>query len=438
MKFFSLQVVVSGIYLSYSWISLYYLSILDSFLDFSIIVVIGMVTGAVLDIPLGFLTDRYGQRIAFCGALFCLMTYYFGLTIANLPIQLLFLEILVGIYSALLSGSYISWFLNSWETIAPKSSESGLLFRNVMGNISFAKTIFIALATFVGGILLQKGRILPRYIFLIQAFIAALGIILGLKFISKPYHDKKSYKKEKEHSSFISQFSLNLSNLRSNYLFIIPFFISFSILGFTSISFNTLIFPPLIYDIYSSNQPFSQSDFAIQFTTFSLLLITSTISLSNVLFAFFSRLSGKMTSFIRSAYKGVILFYILDYPVVWMAYIIVLVVDLPSLIKIVLIISIFFVKIILSGLTISLYWQLYYQITSSEKRSSQESLYNTINLIISLCGFTIIGVILESYSFLGTLHFLFIVSLLGILMLLIARNPKKILMTHPNQEKVIK
>ena len=49
-----MQVVVSGIYLSYSWISLYYLSVLDSFSIFSFIVAIGMLAGIVLDVPLGF------------------------------------------------------------------------------------------------------------------------------------------------------------------------------------------------------------------------------------------------------------------------------------------------------------------------------------------------------------------------------------------------
>lgn len=440
MKFMSLQVVVSGIYLSYSWISLYYLSILDSFSAFSIIVAIGMLAGAILDVPLGILTDRYGQKMAFCGALFCLMFYYLGLTFASFPIQLIFLEILVGIYSALISGSFISWFLNSWESIAPKSSESGLLFRNIMGNISFAKSIIVALATFTGGILLQQFQIIPQYLFLIQALIAALGILLGLKFISKPRNEKKSHKKEKDDNlfekkqTFSSRFPAILNNLRRYYLFTIPFFISFSILSFTSISFSTLVFSPLLYEIYSSNQTFNQNDFVIQFSTLSLLFITLTISLSNVIFALSSRLSGKITSYIKSAYKGILLFYVLDYPVVWMAYLLVLIVKFPFFIQLSLIILIFFFKIILSGLATSLYWQLYYQITSSEKRSSQESLFNTINLIISLIGFGLIGIILETSSFVGTLLFLFLMSSLGILVLIGTKNPDNVVhLNHPNQ-----
>ncbi|MFX0210769.1 MAG: MFS transporter [Candidatus Hodarchaeota archaeon] len=274
MRFLSLQVVVSGIYLSYSWISLYYLSVLGSFNTFSMIVAIGMLAGAFLDVPLGFLTDRKGQRMAFCGALFCLMLYYIGLIFASFPIQFVFLEVLVGIYSALISGSFISWFLNSWETLAPKSSDSGLLFRNIMGNISFAKSIITALATFIGGILLQQFEILPKYLFLMQALIAALGVILGLKFISRPRIKEEINGKQKENihsgedNQFVSRFSSVLGNFRNHYLLILPYFISFSILSFTSLSFNTIIFSPLVYEIYSSNQTFNQNDFIIQFTKY--------------------------------------------------------------------------------------------------------------------------------------------------------------------------
>jgi MFS family permease len=442
MRFLSLQVVVSGIYLSYSWISLYYLSVLDSFNAFSIIVAIGMLAGAFLDVPLGFLTDRKGQRMAFCGALFCLMLYYFGLIFASFPIQFIFLEILVGIYSALISGSYVSWFLNSWEKLAPKSSDSSILFRNIMGNINFVKSIITALATFIGGVLLQQLGILPKYLFLMQALIAALGIILGLKFISKPIikeemKGKKEESQSKENIQFISKFSSVLSNLSKRYLFILPYFISFSILSFTSVSFNTIIFSPLVYEIYSSNQTFNQNDFVIQFTTISLLLITITISLSNVIFALFSRLSGKLTAFINSAYKGTLFFYTLDYPIVFMAYLLVLRANFPSTIKITLVILIFFFKIILGGLATSLYWQLYYQITCFEQRSSQESLYNTINLIISLFGFGIIGVILESSGFVDTLFFLFLLSSLGILTLVIAKIPKRIVLRNPLHKEII-
>ena len=436
LKYFSLEVIVSGIYLSYAWISLYYLSVLDSFSVFGVIVAMGMLFGAILDVPLGVLTDRFGQKIAFCGALFCLMVYYLGLILVTNPIELVFLEILVGIYSALLSGSFISWFLNSWESIAPKESGNSLLFRSVMGNISFAKSIVIALATFTGGILLQQARVLPQFIFLIQAFIAAMGVIFGVKFISKPKNQKKDIpqgkEKRKERDILVTSGSVSpkfqslINNIKEKYSGVIPYFISFSLLSFTSISFSSLVFSPLLYEIGSSNQTFNQTDIVIQYTTLSLVFITLTQSFSNVIFAFFSRLSGKMTSFIQSSYKGVLIFYILDYPVIWMVYLLILLCNFPFFIKLSLIMMIFFLKIILSGLAIGLYWQLYYKITSSEIRSSQESLFNTINLILSLIGFGLIGTILDSSGFVGALLFLLIISGLGILSLIFAKNPDNI------------
>ncbi|MFX0013610.1 MAG: MFS transporter [Promethearchaeota archaeon] len=427
LRFFCLEGVVTGIYLSYSWISLYYLSILNSFSTFSIIVAIGMFFGAILDVPLGILTDRFGQRTAFSGAFLCLMIYYFGLILVNHPIELVLLEILVGIYSALLSGSFISWFLNSWESAAAKYPETGLLFRNIMGNVSFAKSIFIAIITFIGGILLRQDGILPQFIFLIQAIVAALGVILGLKLISTPVALKnvsstKSLSKRFECSH--SKLVLLRTSLRKNYYSVIPFFISFSLLSFTSVSFSTLVFSPLLYQINSSIHPFNRNEFIIRYTDLSIILITLTHSLSNVLFAISSRFSGKVTSFIQSSYKGILIFYILDYPVVWMAYLLVLICNLPTYIQLSLIILIFLFKIILSGLATGLYWQLYLKITSSKCRSSQESLFNTINLLLSLIGFGMIGIILESASFIGTLMFLFLISCLGIVSLIAAKNPE--------------
>ena len=99
IKLFILELIVSGIYLSHAWITLYYLSILNSYILFGNIVAIGMIFGAFLDIPLGILTDRMGQRIAFCGAFVCLFVYYIGLIFASSTFLLLFLEIIVGIYS---------------------------------------------------------------------------------------------------------------------------------------------------------------------------------------------------------------------------------------------------------------------------------------------------------------------------------------------------
>ncbi|MFX0051100.1 MAG: MFS transporter [Candidatus Hermodarchaeota archaeon] len=434
LKYFCLQLVVSGIYLSYTWISLYYLALLNSFSTFGFIVAIGMLCGAVLDVPLGILTDRIGQKISFCSALLCLTIYYLGLIYAFNPLHLILLEILVGIYSALISGSFTSWFMNSWESLSPKKLENGILFRNVMGNISFAKTIIVAFVILSGGFFLKLGYVLPQTIFFLQATIAFFGIILGLKFIDAPRVGEKDEILQKKgnctfdfsysSSYFRLRFTSLLISLKEKYSGVFPYFICFSILTFTSISFSSFIFSPLFYDLGSSNQTFNQSDIIIDYTAMALIFITMTRSLSEFIFAIFSRLSGKITSFIQSPYKGILFFYIFGYPVIWSFYICIMIIPIPLYIKLTLFISIYFFKIVLSGLSIGLFWQFYYKITSSESRSSQESLFNTISLLISLIGYGLMGTILESSGFIGGLFFLLILSCIAIFILVSAKKMK--------------
>ncbi|UCE14189.1 MAG: MFS transporter [Candidatus Heimdallarchaeota archaeon] len=429
LKFLSLQIIISGIYLSYAWISLYYLSVLDSFSSYGVIVAIGMLFGATLDVPLGILADRFGQRITFSGALFCLMIYYLGLILATNPIQLLFLEIIVGIHSALLSGSFIAWFMNSWEFITSKELESGISFRSIMGNLNFAKTLIVALITSIGGILLQQKSVLPQTVFLIQALIAALGVFLGIKLISTTKSHIHEYAQKMEENIVEDPSNSKLKSrilyVKKKYMAVIPFFVSFSLLAFTSVSFNTLIFPSLLYEISSPIGTFNQSQIEIQFATVSLILISITRGLSDFIFALASRLSGNITSFIHSPHKGLLAFYIVIYPFLSIVFLGIIIANFPQILKLNLIILVFIFRITLIGLAAGLYWQLYLDITSSEIRSSQESIFNTIYLISSVIGYGLLGIVLESFSFIGALIFLFFISLLGILFLLIAKNPNR-------------
>jgi MFS family permease len=441
LKYITLQILVCGIYLSNGWISLYYLAILDSFEAFGFVVGLGLVCGIVLDIPLGVLTDRMGQRIAYCGAMCCLVIYYFGLIFVTRPFYLAILEVLVGIYSALLSGSYSSWFMNSWDRLVQESSIPDHLFRNVMGNIIFVKTLWIILATLIGGITLQQGYFPPQMIFVFQACIAAIGILVGSKFISLPEslnngdpfcepqefeNPAKSPTSSVERKvSIRAKFGLIRSYLKTNLVNITPFLIGFALLSFTSVSFRSLILTPLLYELGSGTQTFHQDDIVIQFTAISILLVSGTRALSNIFFALSCRISGRLTSFIRSPYWGTILFYFIDFPVFWLVYTGLMIFSLPDIIRLALVIVVFFGQIVVSGLATGLYWQLYYQITSAPTRSTQESLNNTINLFVSLVGFTTIGAILGTYGFLEALFFLFILSCGGILMLVLAKDPAR-------------
>ncbi len=420
IRYFCLQVIVSGIYLSYSWISLYYIFVLDSFSTFGTIVAIGMICGAFLDIPLGILTDRFGQRIAFCASLGCLAFYYIGIIFATNTIDFLLLEIIVGIYSALLSGSFITWFMNSWEVLATKEKETNQSFRSIMGNINFAKTLIIAFITFIGGYLVQQREIHPQLIFLFQAIIAILGVILGYKFITTPIilNDNK-IPEGVSHIPINDNGYKRLFIFKDKYLKISPIFFGLSILLFTSISFSTLILAPLLYDI-TFFDTFQQADIYISFTSFSILLISLVRAFSDLIYAIASRFSGRLTYFSKSPYRGIVFIYIFAFPIAWITNAFILVIDVSSVIKIILVILINFLRIIFVGLSTGLYWQFYLTITSSEKRSSQESLFNTINLIVSMVGFTLIGIIIESNGFINALLFLFFGSSIGIFLLLFA------------------
>lgn len=441
LKYITLQILVCGIYLSNGWISLYYLAILDSFEAFGFVVGLGLVCGIVLDIPLGVLTDRMGQRIAYCGAMCCLAIYYFGLIFVTRPFYLAILEVVVGIYSALISGSYSSWFMNSWDKLVQESTIPDHLFRKVMGNILFVKTLWITLATLIGGIFLQQGYLAPQTIFIFQAGIAAIGILVGSKFITAPESSDKGnsfpepQKFENAVKSPVTQagrkisirarFSLIRSYLKTNFASITPFLIGFAVLSFTSVSFRSLILTPLLYELGSDTQTFHQDDIVIQFTAISILLVTGTRALSNIFYALSCRISGRLTAFIRSPYWGTILFYFIDFPVFWLIYAGLMVFTLPDIVRVALVVMVFFGQIVISGLATGLYWQLYSKITSAPIRSTQESLSNTINLLVSLVGFSTIGAILGTYGFLEALIFLFILSCGGILLLVLAKDPAR-------------
>jgi hypothetical protein len=331
--------------------------------------------------------------------------------------------------------------MNSWDILVRDSSIPDHLFRKIMGNITFVKTLWIILATLIGGIFLQQGYLPPHLIFFFQAVIATFGIIVGYKFVTIPdslnkgelFSKSKSLEipgvspKDKLEGKISLSTRVNLirSYLMINFFNITPFLIGFALLSFTSVSFRSLILTPLLYELGSGTQAFRRDDIVIQFTAVSILLITWTRAFSDILYAVSCRISGRLTAFIRSPYWGTIIFYLIYFPLTWLVYVGLMIFNLPDVMRLALVILVFFAQIVIGGLATGLYWQLYYQITSAPSRSTQESLHNTINLLISLFGFTTIGTILGTFGFIEALLFLFILSCGGILLLLLAKNPSR-------------
>ncbi|NHJ02278.1 MAG: hypothetical protein EAX86_09095 [Candidatus Heimdallarchaeota archaeon] len=426
MKYFGLQVVVSGIYLSYAWISLYYLVILNSVSLYSYIVAIGMLCGALLDFPLGLITDRFGQKKAYCGALSCLLIYYLGLIFAKSAFDLLVLEIIVGVYSALISGSFITWFMNSWELISMNiGKESKIQFNAIMSNINSIKTVLVATMTIFGGFLLNKLAIPPQGIFLLQSAIAGFGILLGIRFLNTPITESRM-ESEVPRSDRTNGFH-TLAKIRelilllqSRYAKVTIFFLSLSLLGFTSMAFQTLLFTPLLYELTTHSPIFKSTEkILITYTTLSIFLISFIQAGSDFIHAIACRLSGRIFNNVISPYRILIVIYSLIYPVVWLFLVFLLSSSVPKYFKLIGVISIYLIRLIIVGLISSLYWQFYMKITIVKIRSSQESLFNTIYLVVSVLGFALIGIIIERFSLESSLLSLFIISTLGIFLLII-------------------
>ena len=427
IKLFLLELIVSGIYLSHAWITLYYLTILDSYILFGNIVAIGMIFGAFLDIPLGILTDRMGQRVAFCGAFSCLFIYYIGLIFASNTILLLLLELVVGIYSALISGSYISWFLNSWEEFILEDEKKKKLIRNAMGTVNFTKMIAVSTLTILGGILLNQFRISPTSIFFVQSMIALVGLVLGYKLMIKcdyRKNDTKESGKLEDNKNNEHLFIRLYQGFKKKYTLVSPYFFSFALLSFTTSSFTSFILPLLIYSIIQPNSISRTSILYFDFTSIAVLLLSLANSISDFAYGIASRFSGWFTSFIDSPYRGILTIYFLNFPIVWFTFFIILSSDLGKNLQIFLIVCIFTLKLIISGLSSGLHWHLYYEITEQKYRSSQESYLNTLNLVISVIGFSFLGIILESSGLDCAIGFLIFISSIAIVFLYLAKEPE--------------
>ncbi|MCK4847448.1 MAG: hypothetical protein KAT16_00320, partial [Candidatus Heimdallarchaeota archaeon] len=126
---------------------------------------------------------------------------------------------------------------------------------------------------------------------------------------------------------------------------------------------------------------------------------------------------------ITSPYRGILTIYFFNFPVVWFSFVFILLLDLEGWVQISLIVSIFILKLIISGLTSGLHWHLYYEITDQKFRSSQESYLNTLNLIISILGFSFLGIIIEKIGLESAVGFLSFLSLVAIVFLYIAKEP---------------
>ena len=127
-------------------------------------------------------------------------------------------------------------------------------------------------------------------------------------------------------------------NIREIYFLVTPYFISFAILSFTSLSFGTFLLPIIIYDIVSPGHVLGE----INFYSITIVLVSLASSFTDIIYGFSSRFSGRFTSFITSPLKGIIFFYSLNFPLVWLLLSIILTLKISPSVQLFLILIIFF------------------------------------------------------------------------------------------------
>ena len=162
----------------------------------------------------------------------------------------------------------------------------------------------------------------------------------------------------------------------------------------------------------------------MNFASLALVFLSFISSITDLIYGISCKMSGKFSNDIKSPFRSLVLLYLLSFPLAWFSFFIVLFFDIDRSVKLIIIIILFILKLTTSGLASGVYWQIYFEITHVEFRSSQESYLNTFNLLFSTLGFTVIGLIIENNGLLDSLIFLFLISAFAILLLVLVGEPK--------------
>ena len=323
----------------------------------------------------------------------------------------------------------MSWFLNSWESILPKNEENNKKFRNIMGSMNFLKMLIVSILTISGGLLLYGLELSPHFIFLVQSFIAFTGLIFGYSILV----DYNPIKIEKNQDvKFLEKSNLSIADKNKNlkhlilgrYLSVTPYFLSFCILNFSSISFFSIQFPLIVYEIVTNKQWGVEQKWNMDFTSLALVFLSLISSITDLIYGISCKMSSNFSNNTSSPFRRLILLYILSFPLAWFSFFIILFLNVSLSIKLIIVVLLFIMKLTTSGLASGLYWQIYLEITQAEFRSSQESYFNTFNLLLSTIGFTVIGMIIEDGGLLNSLLFLFLISVVAILFLVLVGEPQ--------------
>jgi len=183
-----------------------------------------MVSSALLDYPTGGLADKYGRGfITALGSLFLglgLLSYGFSTTLC----QFLFSEFLAAIGSALYSGAFIAWLVDSLKKEG-RSQDLPI----ILSNTRILSQFISSLGAFIGGILAEYSLELP---FILGAFISFSAFALTLFYA---YDINKTYRvREIKYIDFLRKgLTILFKHKQLLLLTMGSFLISFSIPSFT-------------------------------------------------------------------------------------------------------------------------------------------------------------------------------------------------------------
>ena len=265
----------------------------------------------------------------------------------------------------------------------------------------------------IGGMILEDfGNGNVHMIFMFSSIISFTGIYFAFIWMKTVSLDSDSKKNRK---LFLREFKI--VKMMSKKLILI--FIAFSLISFTGLAYSSLIISPFLR-------------FQLMNSLFYISFLRSIgVFISAVSYRLSSRLAT-INLIVKKRWNFLLYSYLITNSLFWMFYSILPIINTlhANLLFFILHIS----RIMISGLTISIYWQIYFMITSSNFRSSQQSFHNTIQMVISSVGFYIMGTAIELFDF--GIGFIFL-SIIGFIAFLILRTSSSSLLSQEMLPKSI-
>jgi MFS family permease len=153
------------------------------FTAFNVTLVMGVTSlaTAILEIPTGFLTDRFGRKISIVACVLFDLVSIILLATASTLTEFLVYSILIAFASAFSSGTFDAFL---YDTLQEHNQQK--LYKKIQGRIGVITTFAIATASVIGGLLATNNLRLPIYATLVPMSVAVLASL----FLTEPRYHK--------------------------------------------------------------------------------------------------------------------------------------------------------------------------------------------------------------------------------------------------------